>query len=382
MSKNSDKKTLYSQIVEYLKNEILQNRLQPGDKLPTELELSKMFGVSRITSKRALDELAKENWIYRKKGKGSFVLPLQEKRVERNVPKIIAMVLPTDGTAGRRIEYIRGATDYLEDKGYYLSVHTTYDDPVKEREYLLNLPVNGIKGMILYPSMRENFDVLSVLCTRQYPIVLIDQRYQSLPLSSVVSDNCDGAYKAVSHLIELGHRRIAYVALVRLEDVSSVRERFLGYCKALKDHGVPIDLDIVRVPLSKYTEGDTENKLEDVLADLLKKGTTAIFAEHDYLAILIAKKLSNMGVHIPQDVSLVGFDNIEMLEHLEFRLTTVDQDFYKIGMLAAQTVIQAIENGSYKPREVVVPVKLIKRDTTAVRKGISKVVTNYSHNKR
>ncbi|SFP79994.1 GntR family transcriptional regulator [Caldicoprobacter faecalis] len=104
MSKKSNKKTLYSQVAEYLRNEILQNKLQPGDKLPTELELSKMFGVSRITSKRALDELAKENLIYRKKGQGSFVLPLRERKVEENVPKIIAIVLPTDGTAGRRIE--------------------------------------------------------------------------------------------------------------------------------------------------------------------------------------------------------------------------------------------------------------------------------------
>lgn len=378
MSKKSNKKTLYSQVAEYLKNEILQNKLQPGDKLPTELELSKMFGVSRITSKRALDELAKENLIYRKKGQGSFVLPLRERKVEENVPKIIAIVLPTDGTAGRRIEYIRGAMDYLDGKGYYLSVHTTHDDPAKEREYLIRLPLNGIEGIILYPSMRANFDVLSTLCIKQYPIVLIDQRFQSLPLSSVVSDNCDGAYQAVSHLIELGHRRIAYIALVQLEDVSSVRERFLGYCKALKDHGIPIDHDIIRVPLSKYTQGETKNRLKNVLYDLLKKGITAIFAEHDYLAILIAKELSNMGVRIPEDVSLVGFDNIEMLEHLEFQLTTIDQDFYQIGKIAAQIVLEAIENGAYKPKEVVVPVKLIKRDTTAPRKEISEIVANYN----
>jgi DNA-binding LacI/PurR family transcriptional regulator len=182
---------------------------------------------------------------------------------------------------------------------------------------------------------------------------------------------------AVSHLIQLGHRRISYIALVQLEDVSSVKERFLGYCKALKDHDIPIDHNIIRVPLSKYTQKDTRNKLRDVLSDLLERGITAIFAEHDYLAILIAKELSNMKVRIPEDVSLVGFDNIEMLEHLEFQLTTVDQDFYQIGKSAAQLVLEAIENGAYKPKEFVVPVKLIERDTTGPRKEISEIVANY-----
>ncbi|NLO83584.1 MAG: GntR family transcriptional regulator [Clostridiales bacterium] len=377
MAKRDSKKTLYLQVVEYIKNEILHNRLQPGDKLPTELELSKMFGVSRITSKRALDELAKANMIYRKKGQGSFVLPIKKGRIEESVPKVIAIVLPTDGTAGRRVEYVRGAMDYLDGKGYYLSVHTTYDDPAKEREYLVQLPQDGIKGIILYPSARANFDTLLTLYIKQYPIVLIDQKYESLPLSAVVSDNFDGAFQAVSHLIKLGHRRIAYVALVRLEDVSSVRERFLGYCKALRQHDIPFDRDVIRLPLSKYTQGDTKNKLKDVLSDLLNKGTTAIFAEHDYLAIMIAKELSNMGVSIPQDVSLVGFDNIEMLEHLEFQLTTIDQDFYQIGKTAAQLVLECIENGVYKSKEVVVPVKLIERDTTARRKAISEIVANF-----
>lgn len=344
-----------------MKKEILSNTLQPGERLPTEMELAELFGVSRITSKRALEELEKEGLIYRKRGQGSFALSTKDRKKD-NLGNLISMILPTDNTGGRRIEYIRGATDYLNQEGYYLSIHTTFDDPDKEKEYLMQLSRNGVKGIIYYPSNQRNFDILCSLSVEEFPIVLIDKKIQSLPLSSVASNNIDGGYQAVSYLIQLGHRRIAYIAYVMLEDLSSVKERFLGYCKALKDNDIPIDLDIVRAPIGG---SEKSGKLRQVIDDLIRRDITAIFTEHDYLAIEVARTLSSMNIRIPEQVSVVGFDNVEILDHLDLKLTTIDQDFYSIGEKAAKLLLRYIRNGKYEYEEESIPVRLILRESTA-----------------
>lgn len=354
-------KPLYLKIFDHLKKEILSNTLQPGERLPTEMELAELFGVSRITSKRALEELEKEGLIYRKRGQGSFALSTKDRKKD-NLGNLISMILPTDNTGGRRIEYIRGATDYLNQEGYYLSIHTTFDDPDKEKEYLMQLSRNGVKGIIYYPSNQRNFDILCSLSVEEFPIVLIDKKIQSLPLSSVASNNIDGGYQAVSHLIQLGHRRIAYIAYVMLEDLSSVKERFLGYCKALKDNDIPIDLDIVRAPIGG---SEKSGKLRQVIDDLIRRDITAIFTEHDYLAIGVARTLSSMNIRIPEQVSVVGFDNVEILDHLDLKLTTIDQDFYSIGEKAAKLLLRYIRNGKYEYEEESIPVRLILRESTA-----------------
>lgn len=224
---NNIKEPLYQKIYNYLKGEIVNEKLLSGSKLPTELELSEAFGVSKITAKRAMDELEINGFITRKRGHGSFVLPL---RNDGNVSecKIVSMILPNNDSSGRAIDYIMGATNYLQEEGYYLSIHTTFGNHETERKYLLDLSDNGVKGIIFYPSTRKNFNVLSSLYVKNFPIVLIDKKIESLPLSSVVSDNRGGGFQATSHLIQLGHRRIAYVSYCDLDSLSSVKERFIG----------------------------------------------------------------------------------------------------------------------------------------------------------
>lgn len=358
----SKSKPLYSQIVDDIKAQILSGQLVPGDQLSTEFELAQKYGVSRITSQRALVELERAGFIYRKQGKGSFVLPLENKVVQGISHKVISMILPSDGAAGRRIDYIRGANDCLKDKGYYLNIYTTNNDIAQERRALLELPRNGISGIIHYPIARANFDVLYDLYLHSYPIVLIDKYFQSLPACSVVSDNFDGGYKATSCLIEMGHKRIAYLTNLYIEDISTVRERFFGYCKALKDHGLPINNDIIHFALDYNGDAFAPQTIE-LLKSLIVKNVTAIFAEHDYLAMAIYRELGNMDIKIPEDISLMGFDNVEILESLDIPLATVDQNFYEIGRTAAGRVVDMIEQGSYESSQTVIPVEVITRNS-------------------
>ncbi|WP_165000855.1 GntR family transcriptional regulator [Xylanivirga thermophila] len=360
----TERKTLYSQIAEDIKLQILNGDLVPGDQLPTEFELAERYDVSRITSQRALVELEREGLIYRRQGKGSFVLSRGNTNDQGISHKVISMILPSDGPAGRRIDYINGATDYLSDNGYYLTIHTTDNDLDQERNALINLPNDGISGIIFYPTSRKNFDILYAMYLSKYPIVTIDKHFQSLPICSVVSNNFDGGYRATSHLIELGHRRIAYLSNLNIEEISTVRERFFGYCTALKKHDIAIDHNIINFALT-YDGEKFAYKTIDMLKRMFNRGVTAIFAEHDYLAIAIYKTLQNEGIRIPEDISLIGFDNVEILEHVDIPLTSVDQNFYEIGREAASMIVEMIQNGYCEVPQKVIPVNMVFRNSVS-----------------
>ncbi|MBL4936217.1 GntR family transcriptional regulator [Clostridium sp. YIM B02515] len=356
-----DKKALYNQIVDHLMNMIEKKEILPGDRLPTEHELMVKFNVSRITAKRALEELKNRGLIYRKQGQGSFLsntIGLEN----MNRPKIISMIIPYENSTGRFIDYIRGAGDYLYSKGYLLSINCTDGDENKEREFLLNMSKVGASGIIYYPTNRmHSFDILSMFYMNQYPIVLIDKYFDSLPLSFSISDNFDGGYKASKHLIELGHEHIAFISSVNIERVPSVRDRFLGYCNALKDSGIEIKSDFI---VSQLEDTCGKEGMDQVLKKLLEIGVTAVISENDYVAIDIIKVLKSININVPNDISLIGFDNISILEQVDISLTTIEQDFYEIGKKAAKIVIDNLEGKVISQVKEITPIRLIERNST------------------
>lgn len=366
---NEEKKPLYMQIFEYYKQKINNKELLPNDQLPTEIEMAEMFGVSRITTKRALNELEREGLIYRKRGLGSFVSDLNQRKVnEFNKKNVVSMIIPTTTMRGRNMDYIKGATDVVNQKGYYLTIHIT-EDETQEREMLMNIPKDGISGIIFYPISRAHFDLLYIMHITGYPIVTIDKHFESLPISYVTCDNFDGAYQSVSHLVKLGHKNIAYIANASIESISTVRQRFFGYCSALQEYNLKIDKEFVVLGLDDQVknfkdEMEKTNFLKAKLEGLLKKGVTAIIAENDYIAVSIQKVLIDMGVKIPKEVSLIGFDNLDVLEQVGIMLTTVEQNFYEIGKTAAEIIIEMLESGKRKQVKKIIPVKLVIKEST------------------
>lgn len=358
--------TLYLEIYNDLKEKILNNTYQPGDKLPTELELAKRYGVSRITSQRALTDLERDGFIHRQRGRGSFVLNRYSIEAASNVDNnIVSIILPSDNIHSGHMEYIQGASGVLNKNKYLLSVHNTNNDFYREKELLTTLPYEGINGIIYYPSFMENLHILYPLYLDGYPIVTIDSYISSIDLPAVISDNLSGGYEATKYLIELGHKRIAYVSNVYIHNISSVRDRFFGYCRALKDSSIPYNDDIVIFDLEYKNDAfshDTFILLEELVVD---KNVTAIVAEHDILAINIYRALESMGINIPNDISIIGFDNIELIDALGLPLTTVNQNFYEIGKKAGNMIINLIKLKNFDKLKNFVPVELVIRGTTA-----------------
>lgn len=373
MEMQSKNKPLYMVIMEDLKSKILQGEFKPDQQLPTEVELAEQSGVSRITSKRALIELEREGLIYRKRGSGSYVKKREHENtlpestaMHSNPNPIISMILPYSAT--NELEYIQGASDYLDSKGYYLSIHYSNWDKNREKELLLRVSKIGSRGIILYPmSTMINIDVLNALYWNNYPFIMIDQYIESLPVTSVVSDNLEGGYQATKRLIDLEHKRIAFVSSISIEYRSSVRDRYQGYCKALRDHHLPVDPELIITDF--YEEADQqENSSEyykSLISQLMNLGVTAIQAEHDHLAVDLLRCAISMGISVPEKLSIVGFDDHMISRLVEVPITTISQDCNEIGRRAAELIVQQIEKPDHKTQHVIVPVRFVERNSTA-----------------
>lgn len=355
---------LYQHIVNNLKAKIDSGELKAGDQLPTEAEISKQFSVSRITSKRALTELENANLIFRVQGKGSFVnTKLTPAHALVRGSKEILLILPFSHNPGLG-DYEKGINDFLATTDYTLNIQS---NTLGGQRKLLEAALNSFNaGLIFYPvSSNSDLGVLYQYHLQNYPLVTMDKTIDGIPFLSVVSDNSNGAYMACKHLIDNNHKKIAYVSSLNVENFSSIRERYFGYLKALHDYNLN-DYSVNDLTERYLTHEDGQGRayyLQFIQA-VKEQGITGIVAENDLIAIEIIQIAKEIGLSIPEDFSIVGFDNIHLSSFVEPKLTTICQDFGEMGYLAAKNLIATIENPLQSSREkVIVPVQLIERQT-------------------
>lgn len=380
---------LYKKIMDYVTDLIVNEALAVDQQLPTENELAERFEVSRITSRKALEELRHQGLIYRKRGGGSYVAPRQTPSSTVQFSEageshnIIALVLPCEATMGKLSDYIQGANEYLKNRNYFLTVHDTGLNLDYEKEVIESLVSKGVKGIIFYPfSDRENLQLLYDLYIKSFPIVTIDKYFESVPISSVISDNQDGGYQAAKHLLQLGHSRIAFVCSASIESATSIRNRYFGYCQAMIESGQTVDPSVVvfglrqeskRWVVEKGIDYDNLPKHEresfdkqfvkELVQTLLDQQVTAIQTDDDYVAVELIAACLEMGIRIPDELSVIGFDNIELAAHIEVPLTTIEQDSFRIGYQAMEIIINKLEGNSEAPLRSVQPVKLVERSS-------------------
>lgn len=335
------------------------------------------FNVSRVTANRAFIELEREGLIYRVRGSGSFVASDTDKKVQQNKEgnNLIALILPFNSSQGRMMDTIKGATEYLNKFGYYLSVHSAEQDSGKARKLINELVDKNISGIIYYPNFNnENLNLMNKLFLDNYPIVTIDKYYESIPISYVVSDNFEGGYKATQYLIELNHRNIGFMSEDPIEEVMSIRERYFGYCKALKEKNIELNFDIIKLGISEmFNEKDREKMIAKALAEMMKHKLTAVVTGNDYFAIQLMDICESKNIPVPEEISIIGFDNIEQADKLNVPLTTVEQNFHEIGRKSSEILVKSLEKDNYDYEQIMLPVKLIKRKSTINRKSEERV---------
>ncbi len=381
------KETLYEQVMNGVLKKIQSGFWKENDMISTESELEKEYAVSNITVRRALNELERANVIYRMKGKGSFVCEKQADRpVAQNValPQIITVVMPfhqDNYTAG---PILQGLTEVFEDLRYVLNVVDSQFSIEKEMA-LLKSNAQISSGIVCYPiSSHGNVEVLCELKAKGYPVVLIDKKINNIPFCSVVSDNQKSAYQATSYLIEQGHTQIGFLHDSTME-LSSVTDRCLGYMRALTDHGIAPSSDNVISNFMTFSEKIDPDAYADIQLNqhftsvqikrkfyigllhwIRQHQITALFCTNIDVATNLIRYSAEAGVSIPQDLSLLGFDDDAIAQNLNIPLTTIKQDLHQIGYCAGMILKNCLEcNEPLPDQEFQIPAELIIRESVA-----------------
>ncbi|WP_206853858.1 GntR family transcriptional regulator [Candidatus Enterococcus mangumiae] len=340
---------LYKTIFLALEKAINEGTLPVDSQVPTEKELSEQYNVSRITSKRALTELEQLGMIYRVRGKGSFVKAPSTKTGERisSSQKRILFLLPylSDLSVG---DFTQGLNPVMQDKQFEVMM-TTLDFLEKKRADDI---MQEFDGLIYYAFQTDqHLDLLFELSLQEFPVIILDKKIYELPFPTVLSDNFQGGSLATQQLIKEGHKRIAYL-FGDTTHPQSVRQRYLGYLEALN-----------LGKLSFHTTLNAQELTEDMLDTYIQQQVTAFVCENDLVAIQTMNQLKKKGYQIPNDFSVIGFDDIQAAALVDPPLTTVAQDFKQLGELAGNALIEWLATKEL-PKDIKYPVTLIQRQST------------------
>jgi LacI family transcriptional regulator len=256
---------------------------------------------------------------------------------------------------------IRGIEDTAKQHGYTVVLCNTDDNAEKELSYIQSLRRRFVNGFIL-STARMDSDHLQTLQKEKFPVVYLIRHLGVESMDAVVLDNFDGAYQAVVYLLQRGHRKIAIINGDM--NVLLYQERFAGYRRAHQEAGVLID---ERMVVQNITGWDESSK---AVTNLLSLGLRpdAIFATNDPKAFGVMRAVKDFGFKIPDDISVVGFDNSDIAALLDPPLTTVAQPFYEMGVRACEKLIGLIEKKRRsRPRVEVFSAKLVTRASVRCR---------------
>ena len=363
----ADTNLLYQKIANDLRESIYSGTLKEGERLPTEMDLAKQYDVSRITSKRALEELKQSGLAYSIRGSGTYVAKLSH-RQEADISErkslykqVVSMVIPFRSADGGIVDTLTGVTNVLRAAGYMVDINCLPNREGDIRKGLMQICERGTAGLIYYPSSdSENLDLLNMLYMEKFPLVIIDKRIDALPLYSVVCDNQKGMRDVVEYLLSLGHKKIAFVTDKKIGLASSVRDRYFGYAQALREAGIIAQPGWV---LDGTYKADDMERGKTLLRGLLQQGVTAVCAINDGVAISVMRCLKLMGLEVPEDISLVGFNNTELSEYTVPALTTVNAPAYDMGQHGANLIYAASNLSIRTPLKAEIPCNLIVRES-------------------
>ncbi len=255
--------------------------------------------------------------------------------------------------------FIGSIESRLRENGYYLMLRTvkTSDDL---NFFLRNWNLDGLILNGIYED--EFFDILTKI---NIPIVVIDSYVSSPNICNIGLEDFNGGYLATKYLIDHGHKNIAFASPF-IKYTGVVSERFEGYKKALNESNIEINNDLI---FQQELDIDTTISLGESLAK--RQDVTAIFATADILAAGIMTGIKKAGKSIPEDISIIGFDDINLCSLISPTLTTIHQDAPLKGELAVNYIIDKLEGKSIPNTETILPVKIVERESVATVKSSS-----------
>lgn len=376
---NCLEKPLYKVIYENIFDKIKRGDLKEGDRIPSEIELAKMFNVSRITTKKALDLLSEEELIQRIQGKGSFVKKVAaEQRVflpevtsSATRPLTVGLII-SDFSESYGVKLVKQIEKEVAKLKGHLYLKISLENVFEEEKAIEDLLAQGVDGLIIFPVHGENYNTrILELVLNQFPLVLIDRYLRGIQASSVSTDNLEAAKVATEYLLQLGHKDIAYLAPP--EDGTTVlADRLYGYQSAFERtpqyfHPEYILTSSVSDFLVFEEQGDQFKEEFETIKEFIVKNPsiTAFFACRYSLALVLQSVIESLGRKVPDDYSIICFDTLTT--HIGTpRFTHILQDELEIAIKAVALLREKM-NGKNEMQKELVDFHLIKGQST---KGI------------
>lgn len=360
--RNYSRLPAYLRVARMLRERIEQHAYRHEEFLPSERELAQELAVSRQTVRLAIETLRTEGLVLPEQGRGNRILraELHETAVVSSDQfQLIALIiygLSREGSAG----IVQGCQAAVSDEGFHLILCETARDTKRRAEneasHLRTLIDKGIQGILLYTEPTDrNRSLLEEALERGVHLVQVDRFLPDLPCDYVGVDNVAAAQRMTEHLLSLGKKRVAFLST--RPEPSSCRERVAGYRLALSNSTGS------ERPLVAHCGGAEDDPACVVRRWLsLPEPPDAIFAANDSLALIVMQTLREVGVRVPEDISVVGFDDHYAAAHVFPSLTTVHQPFDALGETAAQLLVDRM-TGRYRgaPRRVMLPTQIVVR---------------------
>lgn len=370
MELSAEKKyqTIINDILERIKN----NDFSYTEPICTEKEIIENYNVSRTTAVRAVSELVQQGVLYRKRGVGSFVTQkgldsLYSSSTIEIASNNFAFLAPFGDIATNGLfDTIKVVNDSLSDTDYCMSIYISQKSIVSERRIMEQLLNQNISGLIFYPLLNNyHMDLLNTLVLNKKLVILIDKSTDCPYIHNVISDNFDGGRQLAEYLLSLGHRNIAFFSYTSIGKTTSVRDRFGGVFSTLRESGISLNPDFVMNQMSTsvrdtlYTDKNPE--LLAAVQATYQNGVTAIIVENDKFAYNIYRACQHIGLRVPEDISICGFDDTEWSLKGDVGITTIHQDFSGIGQKISEIIKDFTTTPNIPIQRVLVPVRLIQR---------------------
>jgi len=338
-------KTKHSVIEDWIRDQIRNGHLQPGDRLPSESALCTRFGVSRNSVRHALSSLSQDGSVETLKGVGTFCRARTEGRTT-NIGFVCffshAYIFPS---------IVQGCDSVLYREGYHLLLAQSEYRLSRERDVLQNLRRKGVDGIIVEPinsgNGENNLDLFRELDSSGVPVVFIDNYFPNEDFSSVALDDRAAGRLAAGHLVEAGYRSVGLFFeddyLPKLERIAGARERLAEAAILVPE----------RWQVRFQGQGALSGAAEAAKAFFAHAGgdvPSAFICTNDEEALHLIEAAEASGRHYPQDIAIVGFDNSDIAAVDRIGLTSIDHPSHYIGNLASRLILDAIRDGSNRRR--------------------------------
>jgi len=356
---NCDESSRFQAATALLRRKVLSGEIGHGEQLKPEMELCRELNISRTTVRKAIASLVKEGLLIRQRGRGSFVDFKRDSAQQR----LLGFLMYESNVVGSTYLLVQGAEQRAAELGYQLLLANSQNSEGAALEQVMRLNQARVAGTIVTPLQtlspeKATADVLRALRQSDQRVVLLDEFSADDAIPSICSQNREAMHQLTSYLIGRGFRRIAFLSSVRIEGVI---EREEGFRMAMEEHGLEVPPEYFLEVASRDAAVQGIQEVDVFLA--MRRPPEAIVCLHDLIAFNVLRRCAERGWKVPQDVVVVGFDNLPQAAFCHPPLTTMHQPLREMGRHAVDLLARQLAGETLVNHHERLPCQFIVRQS-------------------